>query len=767
MRKGLLTACVLLALPAWAQSQKAPILITADLTDAPRKLFHAEVDVPVTAGPLTLITPKWIPGTHQPYGPVSSITGVVFTANGQTLAWRRDDVDLYEFHVTIPKGVTTLHAHLDCIVGPNASRKLALLDWEMLMLYPANTPGRDIAIQPSLIVPAGWSVGTALTATGGGSYPLPAAGSTTHFAVTSVEQLEDSPVLAGQYFHEFALAPEISPKHFIDVASDAPEDSNLSPAFLAGIANLVREADALYRSHHYNQYHFLVALSDIVGAGDTTLEHGQSSEYGAGEKDFSDEGHVLANADLLPHEYTHSWDGKYRRPVGLYQPDFATAQQGALLWVYEGMTQYLGNMLAARSGLKSQAQYRDLLAWSAAVLDYTPGRQWRSTEDTAISASVLRGGNPAWFNWRRGQDYYAEGELVWLDADTLIRKMTNNQKSLDDFQRIFLGQGGNTGPLIITYTFDELVQDLNKVAPYDWATFLHERIDKINPRADVAGIERGGYKLVYADKPNPSAMTLQAALSSIPGTSVLPVDAWYSIGLSVGGDGSIRDVRWGGPADKAKISPGDKVIAVNGQIFSGDRLQAAIRDAKGKTEPIHLMIQTETFVSSADIDYHDGERYPVLERVEGSPAYLDDITKPLTATQSPANAADDQKSVAALDTQYQAAVKINDAATMDRILADDFILVEGDGKRSTKADLLKEAKSGRIIYEHQDTTAQEVRVWGDTAVVTAKLWGKGSDGGKAFNWTLWHSDTYVRTAKGWRYVFGQASLPLANSATAN
>jgi predicted metalloprotease with PDZ domain len=632
MRKWLLTVCLLLAVPTWAQSQKTPIQITADLSDAPRKLYHAEVNLPVTAGPLALTTPKWIPGTHQPFGPVASITGVVFTANGQPLPWRRDDVDLYQFHITIPEGVTTLHAHLDCIVTTNITQKLALFDWETLMLYPANTPVRDIPIQPSLIVPAGWSVGTAPSPIGGGAYPLPSSGSTTHFAVTNVEQLEDSPILTGQYFQEFVVAPDISPKHYVDVASDAPEDSKLSPAVLAGIANLVLEADALYRSHHYHDYHFLVALSDVIG-GDVTLEHGQSSEYGVPEKFLSNEGFLLAGADLLPHEFSHSWNGKYRRPVGLYQPDFATAQQGALLWVYEGMTQYLGNVLAARAGLKSQSQYRDILAQSAANLDYTPGREWRSTEDTAIAASILRTGSQAWSNWRRGQDYYDEGQLVWLDADTLIRKLTNNQKSLDDFQHIFLAKGGNTGPLIVTYTFDEIVQDLNTVAPYDWATFLREQIVKITPHADLAGIERGGYKLVYAEKPNASVSTVQSALAGLPG-AIPTVDAWYSIGLSVGTDGNIQDVRWNSPAAKAKLAPGYKIIAVNGQVFSGDRLRTAIHDAKGKSEPIHIVLQSDTFLSTADIDYHDGERYPALERVAGTPAYLDDITKPLALPQS-------------------------------------------------------------------------------------------------------------------------------------
>jgi predicted metalloprotease with PDZ domain len=609
---------------ASALAQKSPIQITADLTDAPRKLYHAEVDLPVTAGPLLLTTPQWIPGNHRPTGPVDSITGVVFTVNGQPIPWRRDDVDLYEFHLTIPQGATTLHAHLDCIVTARVSQKMAVLEWEKLLLYPAHVPVRDIPIQPSLKVPAGWGVGTALSHLGGGSYPVPAAGATTQFAVTNVEQLEDSPIITGQYFHEFALAPTITPKHYIDVVSDSPEDSNLRPSVLAEVSNLVREADALYASHHYNVYHFLLTLSDV--AGGEGLEHGQSSDNGVGEKGFSDDQHQLAESDLLSHEFTHSWNGKYRRPIGLYQPDFASAQQGALLWVYEGMTQYLGNVLAARSGLKNQAQYRDMLAMSAASLDYRPGRDWRPTVDTAVAASILRGGNPAWSNWKRGQDYYQEGELLWLDADTLIRKLTQDKKSLDDYQKIFLAKGGNTGPLIVTYTFDELVQDLNAVVAYDWSKFLHDRIDTINPRADLAGIEQGGYKLVYKDKPNPSERTMASAGGRRGGG----IDCWYSLGLRISADGSISDVLWNGPADKARLAPGEKVIAVNGQIFSPDALKEAIRAAKGNTEPIHLIVQADSQVSNADVDYHGGERYPVLERVEGTPAYLDDITKPLT-----------------------------------------------------------------------------------------------------------------------------------------
>ena len=635
-RNTLLPIALLLTAPALLQAQKAPIQIAADLTDAPRKLYHAEIDIPVTPGPVTLTTPKWIPGNHRPTGPVDDITGVVFTANGKVLPWRRDEEDLYEFHVTVPAGVTTLHAHLDCIVTARISQKLAVLEWEKLLLYPANTPVKEIPIQPSVKVPEGWGIGTALTPTDGYDAQNPKGG-TTHYAATNVEQLEDSPVIAGQYFHEFALAPEVTPKHYIDVVADSPEDSQLRPTLLVELNNLVRETGAAYDSRHYNVYHFLLTLSDV--AGGEGLEHGQSSDNGVGERDYSSPERQLPEADLLSHEFTHSWNGKYRRPFNLYQDNFAKMQEGSLLWVYEGMTQYLGNVLAARSGLKSQDQYRDMLAMSAANLDYKPGRDWRSTEDTAIAASILRGGNPAWANWKRGQDYYQEGELFWLDADTTIRKLTDNKKSLTDFLHIFLAKGGNTGPLIVTYNRDELIADLNQVAKYDWATFMRDRIDAITPHADLAGIEQGGYKLVFTDKPTKSSRTMASAGGRRGGGT----DVWYSAGLRINGEGVISDVRWNGPADKARLAPGTKIIAVNGNVFSGDALKNAIKQATGTSEPIHFILQSDAFVTTADIDYHDGERYPTLVRVEGTPAYLDDITKPLTKPEKiPAEAKADE-----------------------------------------------------------------------------------------------------------------------------
>jgi predicted metalloprotease with PDZ domain len=630
----LLLASTLL-LPSLAFAQKTPIQITADLSEAPRRLYHAEIDLPAKAGTETYITPQWIPGNHAPTGPIAHITGIVFTANGQPLKWRRDDVNLYEFHVTVPAGVTSVHVHLDAIVPDRVSKHMACLEWERLMMYPAHIPTHDILIEPAVTVPAGWGIGTALIKMGTSAPPPttgileddhhPTAGAvTTHYGVTTVEQLEDSPVIAGQYFHEFALAPEVTPKHYIDVVSDEPEDSNLRPELLAEISNLVREAGAAYASHHYNVYHFLLTLSDV--AGGEGLEHGQSSDNGIGEKGFSDPIHQLPESDLLSHEFTHSWNGKYRRPDKLYEPDFATPQQGQLLWVYEGMTQYMGNVLAARSGLKNQAQYRDMLAMSAASLDNETGRSWRSTEDTSIASSVDR--HPTlWSSWERGQAYYQEGELLWLDADTLIRQKTNGQKSLTDFQHIFLGKGGDTGPLIVTYDRAELIKDLNEVLPYDWAGFLHQHIDVPEPHADLEGITRGGYQLVYTDKPSGTAR-LFASLGG--GRRGGGVDVWYSLGMRVGPDGTIYDVLWNSPADKAQLGPGMKIVGVGNQVFSGDALKQAVDDAKGTDKPIHLLTSYDTDLTSVDIDYHDGERYPSLKRIEGTPAYLDDITKPLS-----------------------------------------------------------------------------------------------------------------------------------------
>jgi predicted metalloprotease with PDZ domain len=606
---------------AGAQTTAQPILITADLTDAPRKLIHADIEVPVAPGPTTLTTAKWIPGTHRPSGPIDNFTGLVVRAGDRELVWRRDDVDMYAFHIDVPQGVTKLDIHADflAVAGGTVSSDdgstsgvQSTVEWEEVLLYPAGVPVREIAVVPSVKLPAEWKLGTALT-------PTSTDGSTTHFAPTTIEMLVDSPVIAGKYFREIPLAPDVTPKHFLDLAADAPEDLELKPAMLESLSKLVREAGAMYASRHYNHYHFLLGLSDVEeGNG---LEHHQSSDNRTPEHAFSDENLAPLFGDLLPHEYTHSWNGKYRRPTGLATPDFATPMQGRLLWVYEGMTQYLGEILAVRTSLVTPEQFKEALAFSAANLDVKPGRTWRDLEDTAVATSILRGGGREWSNWRRGQDYYQEGALIWLDVDTTIRKLTGDKKSLNDFCALFLGKGGNTPPEVVPYDFDELVATLNQVAPNDWAAFLREHLTSKAPHAPLEGITQGGYSLVYSDKPS----AYERAFFGRSGG----VDAYFSAGLVARGDGTISDVLIASPAFKAGLGPAEKIIAVNGRAFSGPVLGLALRAAKGTSQPIDLIVENTNFFRTVHLDYHDGEKFPVLKRVDNTPDVLSEILKPL------------------------------------------------------------------------------------------------------------------------------------------
>jgi predicted metalloprotease with PDZ domain len=609
-----------------AFSQQTPIRITADLTDAPRKLFHAEIDLPVKAGPLVLTEAQWIPGHHASKNVDNDITGIVFTANGKTVEWQRDDVDLYQFHLTVPDGVTTLHAHLDYIANIKSTNELAVLEWEDLMLYPAGVPVRQIAIKPSVTVPARWGIATSLKPTSPYD-PKHPAGGTVHYAATTVETLEDSPIMTGICFHEYALNPEAAASGaekpvFIDVIGDSPEDVELRPSVEADLKHLVTEALAMYSSTHYESYHFLLTLTKNPPYGG--LEHHESSDNSLPNGALKTDQALEARGPVLSHEYTHSWNGKYRRPAGLATADFAAPMKGELLWVYEGLTDYLGNVLGARCGFMTPEQYRDYLASTAATLDSTAGRAWRSTEDTAVGISGLQGGS-AWSNWRRSSDYYSEGDLVWLDVDTTIRKLTNDKKNLHDFLAIFVASKGSTPPQIVPYEFDELVNDLNQVVPYDWAKFLRERVYQVQPHVNVEGIEQGGYKMVYTDKPN----EYDEAQMSLGHTSA-GVNVWYSLGLRLDSQGAITDVRVGGPGDKARLAPGEKILAVNGKVYAGDVMRAAVRESKTASGPMELIMQNDTRVLTVPIDYHNGEKYPSLVRVDGTPDYLEEIAKLLT-----------------------------------------------------------------------------------------------------------------------------------------
>jgi predicted metalloprotease with PDZ domain len=619
-----------LLIPAFGYAQSAPIQITADLTDAPRKLFHAEIDLPVRPGPLALTEAAWIPGHHSQKFVESDITGIVFTANGQTIPWRRDDVDLYQFHLTVPPGASTLHAHVDYIAKTKATPELAVLEWEDLMLYPAGVPVRQIAIQPSVVVPQNWGIATSLRPISPYD-PQHPAGGTVHYAATNVETLEDSPIMTGINYKEYPLnaaaravadpqGPGQQKPVYIDVFGDEAQDAELSPEIVGDLEHLVTEAAAMYNSTHYDSYHFLLTLTKFPPYGG--LEHHESSDNSLPEKAMKSD--VMVAAPVLSHEYTHSWNGKYRRPAGLATPNYSDPMRGELLWVYEGLTDYLGNVLGARCGFMTAEEYRSYLAATAAELDNTAGRRWRSTADTAVGISGLQGGS-AWANWRRGADYYPEGDIVWLDVDTTIRKLTQDQKNLHDFMAVFVAAKGSTPPQIIPYTLNDLVAALNQVVSYDWAKFLEQRVYTVQPHVNTEGIEQGGWKLVYTDKPNEYIEARSAAfVHDPPGPNV-----WYSLGLSLNGKGEISDVVVGGPGDAAKLAPGEKILAVNGIVYSGDALKDAVRATK-TGGPMTLIVQNDTHVRTVAIDYHGGERFPHLERIDGTPDYLDEITKPLT-----------------------------------------------------------------------------------------------------------------------------------------
>jgi predicted metalloprotease with PDZ domain len=618
---------------ATVASAQAPITLSVDLTDAPRRILHSVETIPVTLGAMTLVYPKWIPGEHGPTGPIDNQAGfIITTPAGAPVKWERDLFDMYSYHITVPAGVTELHIKMDFLAtgganftaGGSTSANLALLSWNTLLVYPAGKNAADVMVSPSLSYPSNWKFGTALDPMVGTvvNQSVSRAGVfSASFKTVSLEQLVDSPVLAGRWFREIDLAPEVSPKHYLDLAGDGPEDIALSQEHIDQFSKLVRETGALYASRHYGSYHFLVTLSDQVAH--FGLEHHQSSDDRVPEKTFIEEGSFTEEGNLLPHEFTHSWNGKYRRPAGLATPNYQEPMKGDLLWVYEGLTEYLGDVLAARCGIWSPSVYRDRLATILAYLnDARPGREWRDLQDTASMAQVLYNVGGPYDNWRRDTDYYDEGELLWLEVDATIRQKTNGKKSLNDFTAAFHGLGGNTGPKVVPYTFDDVVAALNKVVPNDWATFLHKRLDSNEFHApELDGIDAlSGYKLTYTDKPN-----YWSSLNESRG-----LNAMYSLGFGVGTDGTIRDVIVDGFGYKAGLAPGFQIIAVNGRAFTPELLRAAIQGAAGTGPDIDLIVENTGYYKTITLNYHGGERYPQLVRVDGTPARLDDILQPMT-----------------------------------------------------------------------------------------------------------------------------------------
>lgn len=610
----LVVLLALLAPAAFAQSGE--IQLTVDATQVPLGLVKTHMVVPVHSGPMTFYYPKWIPGEHGPDGPISNVTGLFFHADGKLVPWQRDKLDVFTFHVDVPEGTTRLDVDFDYL-EPNgggfatgaasSTDKVVVISWNQNVLYPAEQPANEVMYRPRLILPRGWQSGT----------PLPEeshSGDETIFKPVALDRLVDSPVIAGEYYRAVNITPPGEPIHHeLDLAADSEAALAITPDTIQKMTNLVAESGALFGARHYRDYHFLLTLSDHVAH--FGLEHNECNDSRLPERALIGPDTNMMLGGLLSHEFMHSWNGKFRRPADLATPEYETPMQDDLLWVYEGLTDYLGPMLAARSGLWTPEEYHEYLASIAADLGPgTPGRTWRDLQDTATGIPGVRGG-PGWANWRRGSDYYPEGDLIWLEVATIIHQQSNGQKSIDDFCHLFHG-GMNNGPEVKPYTFDDVVSALNQIAPYDWAKFFHERLTSLSPESPQGGIENGGWKVVYDSKP-----PLPGLRGGNPGEA-------FSLGLKVGRDGRVNDSIVGSPAYKAGITSGMTLAGVNGRVFTPEILDDAIKAAQNNAAPIRLLVIDEDYYKTADVEYHGGERYPHLERVESKPDYLDELIKP-------------------------------------------------------------------------------------------------------------------------------------------
>jgi predicted metalloprotease with PDZ domain len=595
--------------------------LDVDLRAVGQKLFKVHESIPVRPGPMVFFYPKWIPGEHGPTGTLDALAGLKFTANGQSVAWRRDLKEMYALHLTVPAGVDHLDLEFQ-LLSPTAggdfgasvsvTDRLVDLEWNQVLFYPAGHYAHNISFEPGVHLPDGWKFATALRT------DTPDA-SAVKFKPVDLETLVDSPLIAGKNFRRIEVSGAGVPPAYLNIVADRPEDLAATATQIDHQKALIREAYALFGTRHYQQYDFLLTLSDSTGH--FGLEHHQSSDDRLNADYFTDNDSYLAAAYLMPHEYVHSWNGKFRRPADLATVNYDVPMQTDLLWVYEGLTNYLGEILSPRSGFWTPAQYREYLAWLASQMNHVPGRTWRPLQDTADEAQILYNVSSAWQSWRRAVDFYDEGTLLWLDVDTKLRELSHGKKSIDDFTHLF--HGIDDGKIaVVGYDFDDVAAALSKVQPFDWASFLHGILNSTNEAAPLDGITRGGWKLAYSDQPNELLKAREKSRKYI--------DLTESIGLTIDDDekaGTLIDVLWQGPAFNAGLAPGMKLIAVNGDKYSPDVLRDAITAARSGQKPIELLLNNQDVFLTLKVDYHAGLRYPHLERVEGTPDLIEQIVK--------------------------------------------------------------------------------------------------------------------------------------------
>ncbi len=589
--------------------------LEVDATDLDRRIFRVRQTIPIAqAGRLSLLYPAWLPGHHAPRGQVEKLAGLVVTGAGRPIPWTRDPVDVYAFHLDVPAGVTELQVAFQFLSATAADQgrvvmtpEMLNLQWWSVALYPAGHFTRRITVEPAVKLPAGWAFGVALdvAATDAGWV---------RFKPVDFETLADSPMFAGRHHKQVDLDPAGRSPVRLNIFADEPAALDATAAELEAHRSLVRQADRLFGVRPFDRYDFLLALTQRMGG--IGLEHHRSSENATVPYYFVAWNDAAPVRDLLPHEYVHSWNGKHRRPAELWTPDFSTPMRTSLLWVYEGQTQYWGHVLGARSGLLTRAEAMDALALTAAAYEARVGRLWRNLADTTQDPVIAARKPLGWATWQRSEDYYSEGQLIWLDVDTLIREKSGGKRSLDDLARAFFGAGAEGDRTPAPYTFEDVLAALNAVQPHDWATFLKTRIEDVGGPAPLNGLARGGYRLAWSDTPTAYFKAVETRRKAS--------DFTYSVGFVLDREGDLTAVQWDGPAFKAGLTVGGRLLAVNGVAYDLDRLKDAITVAKAGA-PLDLLVKTGDHFRTVRLDWRGGLRYPRLERIPGAVPRLDDI----------------------------------------------------------------------------------------------------------------------------------------------
>jgi predicted metalloprotease with PDZ domain len=592
----------------------APMILEVDATDVGRAVFNVKQRIPVEAGkPLILLYPQWLPGKHGPRGALAELTGLKIRSGTETLRWTRDPIQVYAFHVDVPAGASMVDVEFQ-FTAPvresegrvNVTPTMMNVQWEQVALYPAGHFTRAIEVRPSITLPDGW---TGVAALDGAKVT----GNRIDYGITSFETLIDSPMFAGPHYKKWDLGNRVT----LNVWADEAKFLEAKPEQIAAHKALVDEAVILFGSKHFDRYEFLLGLTEELGG--IGLEHHRSSENTRETDYFSEWGDNMSERGLLPHELVHSWNGKFRRPAEMWTPNYSVPMRDTLLWVYEGQTSYWDLVLGARSGLQSKEMVLAEWAKYAGFYAEQAGRDWRSVEDTTHDPIFAARKPKPFASQARGEDYYNESSLIWLDTDMTIRQLSKGKRSLDDFAKAFFGvRDGDWG--VLTYDFDEVVRTLNAVQPYDWARFLGTRLRQPGQPAPLGGMEKAGYRLVWKEEPNIFDRELMKEGNTLNLT--------HSLGLTLDKDAKVTSVMWGGPAFKANIVNGAKIVAVDGFAYSKDDLTEAITAAKDGKMPVRLLVERNKRFNQIDIAYSGGLRYPHFEPTGKGETAIDRLLAP-------------------------------------------------------------------------------------------------------------------------------------------